>query len=116
MVPFKLILALIAIESGGNDMATGRAEEAGCLQIRPIVVQDLQRLGHRYTMADRLDRHKSIQMCRIYIAHYATPARLGHQPDMEDMARIWHGGPDGWRKPHTRAYWLKVRRYLYGGT
>ena len=27
----------------------------------------------------------------------------------ETYARIWNGGPDGWRKPTTAAYWRKVR-------
>ena len=29
---------------------------------------------------------------------YATKARLGHEPTVEDVARIHNGGPDGWKK------------------
>jgi soluble lytic murein transglycosylase-like protein len=108
----KLILALIAVESGGDNFARGRADELGCLQIRPIVVRDLRRLGYRFTLADRTDRAKSIEMCQFYLAHYATAELLGHEPTDEDRARIWNGGPDGWGELHTKKYWHKVQLNL----
>jgi hypothetical protein len=29
---------------------------------------------------------------------YATKALLGHEPTVEDVARIHNGGPNGWKK------------------
>ncbi len=69
----KLIPALIAVESAGRSDAIGDGGRAvGCLQIWPIMVRDVNRIaGTAYTLADRLDREKSIQMARIYLTHYA---------------------------------------------
>jgi hypothetical protein len=118
-VPDALINALIAVESGGKDDAVGDGGKAvGCLQIHEILVQDVNRIdgreksAARYLPKDRLSRRLSIVMCRIYLAHYAHPKRLGREPALEDMARIWNGGPDGWREPETEKYWAKVRAAL----
>lgn len=105
-----LILALFLVESGGNlNPPNGRAGEVGPLQTRLCVIQDLNRWGYVYTLDDARDLDKAKQICRIYLAHYATRERLGHEPTVEDMARIWNGGPDGWKKRATRPYWQKVR-------
>jgi len=104
----KLIPALIAVESRGNNHAIGDSGKAvGCLQIWPIMVEDVNRISHmHYTFADRYDREKSIEMCRIYLNHYAT-----NKPD-EYAARIWNGGPQGYKKDSTKKYWEKVKRHL----
>lgn len=108
-----LILALLFVESGGvQNPPPGRDGEVGPLQIRTIVVDDLNRLGYSFTYDDRHSLEKSKAMCRAYLSHYATRARLGRQPTMQDMARIWNGGPDGWREPETLPYWQKVKRAL----
>ena len=40
--------------------------------------------------------------------------------DDQDRARTWHGGPDGWKRRKTVAYWKRVRARmsasLAGGT
>ena len=109
-IPAILIAALIMVESGGRaHPPRGRDGEVGPLQIRAVVVDDLRRLGHQFTYEDRHDRAKSEEMCRLYLGHYATAERLGREPTLEDMARIWNGGPRGYRKVSTKAYWRKVR-------
>jgi hypothetical protein len=40
-----LLSALIQIESGGNDQARGRHGELGALQIKPILVRDVNRIS-----------------------------------------------------------------------
>ncbi len=108
-----LIAALMRVESGGStSLATpGPRGEVGCLQIRPVVIRDLNRIAgrQRFTMADRLDRSRSVEIFNAYVYHYATAERIGREPTLEDMARIWNGGPRGYRKPETAAYWQKVR-------
>lgn len=118
IVPAILLAALIQVESHGNDRALGdywldQPHAFGCLQITDYVLADARRFsGHWWSRGDCFDRNKATRICRVYLEHYATPARLGRDPTMEDMARIWVGGPDGWRKPTTLPYWHKVLRTL----
>lgn len=113
-IPAYLIAAIIAVESGGNDQAIGKkngvAHEFGSMQITRVAVDDVNRIAGMkiYTYSDTFDRRKSVAMARIYLQQYATKERLGREPDIEDMARIWNGGPNGYKKPQTRDYWRKV--------
>lgn len=72
-------LALILHESKGDDNAVGKTGDAGCLQITAIYVKDANRiLGYeRYTLADRFDREKSIEMFNIVQEHY-NPGKDPH--------------------------------------
>jgi hypothetical protein len=114
----ELIQALIAVESGGNDHAIGdrhlNNKAYGPLQIRQPCVDDVNRIWRtNYRAEDMLgNRQLSISVCKAYIALYATEKRLGRQPTAEDMARIWNGGPNGWKKSSTLSYWEKVRKYI----
>lgn len=114
----RLIAALIEVESHGNDHAIGdkhmRDKAYGCLQLRkPCVLDANQRLGTKYRPEDMLgNRSLSVQICRTYLERYATNKALGREPTLEDMARIWNGGPNGWRKQSTLGYWSKVQRAL----
>lgn len=113
----RLVSALIAVESSGHDNAIGDGGKAvGCLQIHPILVTDVNAIlarrgsGTRFTLADRLDRKKSIAMLEVYLANYSR--HLGRSATDQDLARIWNGGPSGWRKPSTLRYWAKVSSHL----
>jgi len=105
-----LIAALIMVESSGDPNAVN-GDAVGILQIRPICLRDVNRIssGPLYLLRDRYNIEKSKQMCRIYLNHYATEKRLGHEPTMEDCARIWNGGPNGWQKRATEKYWEDVK-------
>ncbi len=107
-----LILALIAVESGGDDFALGDETRAvGCLQIRREVLEDVNRIyGTNYSRFDCLDRLKSVNICQMYLRHYG--AKLPAPASVEDLARIWNGGPTGWKKGSTKPYWGKVQRAL----
>ena len=110
-----LLAAIISVESGGNNNAAGSLGELGCLQIRPVVVRDLNRIAkrQRFTLEDRRLHCKSVEMFRAYMDQYATAERIGREPTLEDMARIWNGGPRGYSKLQTLAYWSKVRAAIY---
>ncbi len=100
------------MESGGDPNAIGdEGLAAGILQIQPICLVDVNRiLGvHAFAFHDRMDKKASIEMCRVYLSHYATSNRLGRPPTLEDMARVWNGGPGGHRKQSTNKYWAKVK-------
>lgn len=116
MIPYaQLIAALIVVESQGNDQAVGADRKSyGPLQITDVCREDVNRIARtNYTREDCFDRDKSIEMFHVYIAHYCTRARLGRDPRWEDVARIWNGGPDGWKESATLAYWEKVRKELH---
>lgn len=115
MIPFKLILALISVESGGDPAAIGDGGRAvGVLQIHACVIADVNRV---YKMdlswpEDAQDPVIAQLICRNYLSIYAKEERLGREPTMEDMARIWNGGPNGYKKPATLPYWQKVQTAL----
>lgn len=116
----KLIDALIFQESSGNDHAIGdkkfvpERRAYGCLQIRKPCIDDVnRRYGTTYSAQDCLgNRELSKWVCAKYIEMYATQKRLGHKPTLQDMARVWNGGPDGWRRKSTLKYWRGVSARL----
>ena len=110
-----LLCAIAIVESSGNPLAVGDSGEAlGLYQLRPIYVQDVNRiLGVTiYQHADALHPGHAANMVRIYLSHYATPDRLGRPVTDQDRARIHNGGPNGWRKDCTTNYWTKVKGNL----
>ena len=114
MTLVKLISFLIIVESGGVDNAIGdNGKAVGCLQIHSIVVEDVNRIYDTdYQDKDRYDREKSIEIAKLYLQHYASEERLGRQPTIKDAARIWNGGPDGYREKETIQYWIKVKQQI----
>lgn len=107
-----LIIALITIESGGNDFAIGDDGKAyGCLQMHAAYVQDAaEHAGKEWIHEDAFQRDVAIQIFMAYMDRYATAERLGHEPTIEDIARIHNGGPDGYKKSSTDKYWEKVKK------
>ena len=107
-----LLNAIITIESSNNDSAYHAGEDAaGCLQIRPCMVLDVNRIllkqnkTIQYTLTDRWSRDKSIEMFHVYCNYYNLTT-------LEAMARSWNGGPRGADKTTTVGYWKKVRNQL----
>lgn len=109
--------AIAKIESNNNDQAVGdKGRAVGRYQIWKVVVDDVNRIIGRnhFTYADRKDAKKSRQMCAIYLAHYSKvyERKTGKRATAEIKARIWNGGPNGWRKSSTIKYWNKVKACL----
>lgn len=95
----------------------------GPMQIRQPCLDDVNRLYARgikkkfgkaeLTLADvKGNRTLSVWVFEKYLEHYATRERLGREPTDEDRARIWNGGPNGWKKASTRKYGQKVKSKL----
>lgn len=112
-----LLTALIFVESRGNDSAIGDRhlvgnEAVGALQIRPIMVREVNRIckligsHQRFTLKDRFDREKSIHMFMIW--------KEFHHKDSspEKVARNWNGGPNGYKYQRTEKYWNKIEKQL----
>jgi len=113
----ELVNALIFIESSGNDSAIGDRhlignEAVGALQIRPIMVREVNRIckiigSHQhFALKDRFDRDKSIHMFFIWKEYH-------HKNDSDEViARNWNGGPRGYKIKRTEKYWSKVAKQL----
>ena len=81
----------------------------GPLQISEAAWSDCNMPG-KYEDVD--DLQYSLQVFRRYIARYATERRLGRKPTLEDEARIWNGGPNGYKRAATKPYWNKTLEAL----
>ena len=110
----SLLRAITYVESRGDNSAVGDGGLAyGSLQIHKGVVLDVNRVyGTKYTHRDAFDRASAVDMFHKYLAIYAVERRLGREPTREDKARIWNGGPNGFKKDVTRRYWAKVEAAL----
>jgi hypothetical protein len=102
-----LLSALIQVESNGSDHARGKHGELGALQIKSIMVRDVNRImGTHYAHAQVTNRTISIFIAESYFAHY------GRNLSDESLARLWQGGPKGLRRSSSRAYGKRVMRKL----
>lgn len=112
----RLVEALIQVESRGNDSCIGDRHliipSVGCLQIRPIMVKEVNRIltilgdDKRYKNKDRYSRVKSIEMFYIWKNYH-------HKDDSDEViARSWNGGGKGPYRKSTLRYWKKVQKAL----
>ncbi len=112
-----LLDALIFVESRGNDSAIGDRhlvgnEAVGALQIRPIMVREvnrilkLQKSSKQFKLKDRFDRDKSVEMFYIWKNYHHKNS------EVEVIARNWNGGPKGYKKDRTIKYWNKIEKQL----
>ena len=104
----NLIEAIIYVESRGDIKAHNISEDAvGCLQIRPIMLREVNRLlgYNKYKLADRWNKAKSIEMFNVIKDHTTNPTN-------EKLARNWNGGWNGYKKQSTLKYWHKVKQQL----
>ena len=110
----NLINALIQTESSGRDNVVGDGGAAiGPLQIHAGVVTDVNRIYKtKYTHKDMYVRENAIDVCTKYLTYYGSEKRLGRPPTNEDLARIWNGGPNGYKKKATAKYWIRVQKHL----
>lgn len=114
LITLSLLLAMAQVESAGRPSTIGDGGCArGALQIHRCVVVDVNRLhSTRFTHKDAHDPTKARQMAFLYLSHYCSERRLGRKPTQEDVARVWVGGPDGWREAGTINYWNKVKKEM----
>ena len=112
-----LLTALIFVESRGNDSAIGDRhlvgnEAVGALQIRPIMVKEVNRIlkiqgkTERFDLKDRFDRQQSIRMFMVWKNYH----HKNSEPEV--IARNWNGGPKGYKVSRTEKYWNKVEQQL----
>jgi hypothetical protein len=108
-----LIRAIIFVESSGRDSVINhRTNAVGCMQIRPIMVKEVNRILNKrsikdsFNLEDRFSRAKSIEMFNIWKSYW-------HPGDpYEVVSRCWNGGVRGNKKKSTERYWKKVKQFL----
>lgn len=117
----RLWRAICKIESGGKEDAIGDGGKAvGVAQIHKKVIDDLnaweQEKGEAerkvWKYSDRRDRDKSRVIFFTYTRGWCQRNKIPET--QENLARIWNGGPNGWKKKSTKKYWEKVDWEMYG--
>ncbi len=127
-----LVQAVRRHESGGNEQAIGdkklKQKAYTSLQIRQPALDDVNKFfakeikknfgREKFTVEYLKQNRAALDWCfEKYTSRYATRKRLGRSPTDEDRARIWNGGPDGYKKASTTKYWKEgVRPYLLAQT
>lgn len=108
----QVVNAIIKVESRGNTKAFNpNGNCAGILQITPGLVKQCniwlkaEKSTKRYTLADRYNKEKSLEMFYMVQSHYNPKG------DVERAIRLWNGGP-GYTRSGTQRYYKKVMSYL----
>lgn len=107
-----LIKAVMRVESDGLNVIGDKdlaLHAYGPMQVRQPVCDDLKRVyGLDFVPSQFLsNRPLSFAAFCLYTDIYATAAHLGRPATDQDRARIWNGGPNGWKLPATEVYWQK---------
>ena len=108
-----VLKAIAFVESSYNIRAFNNNDGGtGLLQITPIMVYDINRINRLkgvstvYTLEDRFDPYKSIEMYYIFNDYY-------NHFYPEEIARAWNSRPKWHTKTHkTDRYWEKVQERL----
>ena len=108
-----LLKAIAFVESSFNiEALSADSSGIGLLQITPVMVEDINRINQLrgdstvYTLEDRLDPYKSIEMYYIFNDYY-------NHSHPEEIARAWNSGPKWYTKTHkTDGYWEKIQERL----
>ena len=115
-VSIKLIEALEQVESNGDVLAIGDYGKAyGCLQIWNIVIQDVNRISKsNFKHKDAFNRDKAFKIAEIYLNYWGKvyERKTGKKVTNEVYARLFNGGPSGYKKKSTIKYWKKVKEKL----
>lgn len=109
----QLMDAIAAVESHRG------ATSANVYQLTQIYVDDVSRISGQPVTLKQATESDAMARCCIstYWRHYGHwyYRVTGRVADAETLARIHNGGPDGWRRMSTLAYWRKVKAALLAG-
>jgi hypothetical protein len=102
--------AIFWVEStnGLHKYNPGETDAVGILQIRPIMVKEVNRiLGYeKYQLSDRHSDKCSVEMFNVFQHHWNPSGNF------EVMARIWNGGNRGMQKTSTLEYYQMALNQL----
>lgn len=107
-----LLLAIVTHESHGNlNVKDGPANDVGIFQITPVCIEDYNRIFKtNYSHKDARKPKIAFKICNNYLSHWGNiyEVKTGNKPTYEIYARIWNGGPNGYKKESTKKYWKNV--------
>ena len=116
----RLLDAIRQVESGGRADAVGDQGRAlGPYQIRRSYYRDAarqirheggKRVDDRNWRGDVRDEATARRLVLAYWRRHA--ARALATGDVEALARVHNGGPNGHKRPATATYWQKVQRVM----
>lgn len=108
--------ALIATEGAKTNKTVGDSGDAkGILQIHECVIEDVNNFyGFHYVHNDAFNPVLAIRICTYYLRYWGRVylKKTEKEPTQEVLARIWNGGPNGYKKSSTDKYWAKVKKHL----
>ena len=120
-----LLFALERVESNGNESAYNEREDAlGCLQIRPIMLADYNRIYGTSFHHSEMDNRSNSHLIAIGIFHHYGKyiESSGEEITLKHLAFIWNGGGSAWKRventkndqkqKNLEIYWTKVSKYL----
>ena len=94
-----VIYAIEEVESNRNPHAINTQENAlGCLQIRPIMIADYNRItGEELAHDVAYNRSMAYIIASTIFNHYMKGIE---KPNAKPLAFIWNGGGGAWRRVH----------------
>jgi hypothetical protein len=116
-----VIYAIEEVESNRNPYAINKQENAlGCLQIRPIMIADYNRItGEDLAHDVAYNRSMAYIIASTIFNHYMKGIE---NPNAKHLAFIWNGGGSAWKRvdnpkndqkqKNLDSYWEKVRLHL----
>ena len=116
-----VIYAIEEVESNRNPHAINTQENAlGCLQIRPIMMADYNRItGEDLAHDVAYNRAMAYIIASTIFNHYMIGIDM---PNAKHLAFIWNGGGGAWRRVdnpisdskqfNLEVYWEKVKSHL----
>jgi hypothetical protein len=116
-----VIYAIEEVESNRNPHAINKQENAlGCLQIRPIMIADYNRItGEDLAHDVAYNRSMAYIIAQEIFFHYMKGIE---NPTAKHLAFIWNGGGGAWRRvdnpqndqkqKNLDIYWEKVKLHL----
>lgn len=119
-VPTTVFIDAISWKESKHDDRAVRNERTGDeargrFQIRQCVLDDVNRIyGTGYSRQDCFNKAKATAILRMYLSYWGEYYRRqeGRPATVEVLARIWNGGPEGWRKRSTLGYWCEVQKQI----
>jgi hypothetical protein len=101
----KILNAFFKVESNNNPLAVGKLDDIGILQIRPVAIKEANRICQltgnpaRFTLNDRLDSAKSVQVWFILMEYKRV------LNDLKKTCEIWNPGSG-------ESYYIKIQNQI----
>jgi len=114
----SLLDAIEQVESGGRGKDTPDGDNGysiGPFQIGALYLEDANEwLRTDFRLGEMRDRDRARHVASGYLDRYGQlyRRRTVKEPSIEVLVRMHNGGPSGYEKESTRAYWRKVRAEL----